>query len=344
MHREVKYYVNGHTAKGFVNFIDSNVHELKNIVTLNHPSNIVKSTILKKVISISSSNDNVEVISSPQSNDYLDGVIVRNRSFAVLNKNIQVKGNEVFDLTKYIPVQEKHLDLEASIQMSYLFKEAYECFKQGLIIHDDLEKVYINEMDFSKADKVAEAFISRLFKDVEPQKNTSIVYERLFGTNTPDGVTNHVKTLIEPIKHRVYIKGRAGTGKSVFMRNVLRACKRYGFDVELYRCSFDPNSIDMLIIRDLDYCLFDSTPPHEFFPTRDSDEVIDLYEEAVASGTDEKYASKIAQLTNAYKAEMKKGLNKLKETKRLDDQREAYWRQAELKNVDEITEQIMNNV
>src|SRR5699024_7361779 len=96
-----------------------------------------------------------------------------------------------------------------------------------------------------------------------------IVHERLFGTNTPDGKVNHVSALIAPFQNVYYVKGRAGTGKSVFMKEILNACKSYGYDIEMYRCSFDPSSVDMIIVRDLDFCVFDSTPPHEFFPDSD---------------------------------------------------------------------------
>lgn len=49
---------------------------------------------------------------------------------------------------------------------------------------------------------------------------------------------------------------------------------------------FDPNSLDLVVIRDLGICLFDSTSPHEYFPSRDSDEIIDIYQEAVKEHTD----------------------------------------------------------
>src|SRR5699024_10295736 len=134
-----------------------------------------------------------------------------------------------------------------------------------------------------------------------------------------------VEKLIMPIKKRVYIKGRAGTGKSVFMKKVLEKSKQYGLDIELYRCSFDPKSIDMLIIRELNFCIFDSTAPHELFPNREEDVVLDLYEQTVKQGTDEKYAQKITRLTNDYKQEMQKGLQKLEATKKLELLRESEW-------------------
>lgn len=73
------------------------------------------------------------------------------------------------------------------------------------------------------------------------------------------------------------------------------------------------NSIDMVLIPALQICLFDSTDPHRFEPQDTSREVIiDLYEETVTPGTDEKYAEEINKLTKEYKSFMKKGLAVIK--------------------------------
>src|SRR5699024_11816101 len=112
--------------------------------------------------------------------------------------------------------------------------------------------------------------------------------------------------LIAPFRNVYYVKGRAGTGKSVFMKKILNACKSYGYDIEMYRCSFDPSSVDMIIVRDLDFCVVDSTPPHEFFPDSGQGVVIDFYELTVTQCTDEKYQKVIAYWKEQYQSEMKK--------------------------------------
>src|SRR5699024_7741033 len=141
-------------------------------------------------------------------------------------------------LEKLFPREiERETIKETKQEIENLFSQAYGKFKNGLKIHDDLEKVYIEEMDFQKADFIAEEFIENLLKGRKKSDRKPIVYERLFGTNTADGVANVVEQLIDPIKNRVFIKGRAGTGKSYFMRKVLEACLEHGLDVEMYRCS-----------------------------------------------------------------------------------------------------------
>src|SRR5699024_9284040 len=126
---------------------------------------------------------------------------------------------------------------------------------------------------------------------------------------------NYVSALIAPFRNVYYVKGRAGTGKSVLMKKILKACKSYGYDIEMNRCSFDPLRDDMIIVRDVYLCIFDSTPPNACFPDSGEAEVIDFYELTVTQGTDEKYQKEIAYWTEKYQSEMKKGMQELKALK-----------------------------
>lgn len=224
------------------------------------------------------------MLKSPISERYVEGIILREKEVAIIGE-----------------------------RKSPFTTEAYEQFKQGLRIHDNLEKVYIQEMDFTKANQLADDFTEKLLANESKIGRTPHIYRRLFGTNTVDGVVNEVPNLTEHLKQVYHIKGRAGTGKSTFMKRVAEACLNHGFDLEIYHCSFDPNSIDMVLIPALQICLFDSTDPHRFEPQDTSREVIiDLYEETVTPGTDEKYAEEINKLTKEYKSFMKKGLAVIK--------------------------------
>ena len=71
------------------------------------------------------------------------------------------------------------------------------------------------------------------------------------------------------------------------LKQIAAAGELHGFDLEIYHCGFDPHSLDMIIIRELGLAIFDSTAPHEYFPSRDGDEIIDMYGLLIAEGTDE---------------------------------------------------------
>src|SRR5699024_2082127 len=126
---------------------------------------------------------------------------------------------------------------------------------------------------------------------------------------------NTIPSLIEPIQHKIFILGRAGTGKSYLMNKVLKNCLELGIDVELYRCSLDPDSIDMLIIRELAVCIHDNTSPHIVSMDYDSKQIIDMYKETVEQTVEKDNEKTIKELQYLYKKEMQQGLRCLQGNK-----------------------------
>jgi hypothetical protein len=63
------------------------------------------------------------------------------------------------------------------------------------------------------------------------------------------------------IKKKYIIKGGPGTGKSSFMKKVAAFAKEQGADVEYYKCSSDPDSIDGIVING-NVAIIDGTAPH----------------------------------------------------------------------------------
>lgn len=327
MNQFKRYYVTAHTASGFVNYLESNIKNVKKVIVLDHPSYKLKTDIFKRATTYFNEIKTIDILCHPLSTSYLEGIIFGN-SLAIVSEEIasNLTNKHTISLSIGEELNKNTNALHAAHrQYRELASEAYTYFSKGLNIHDELENVYIKEMDFEKADDLANTFTQNLLQSVKGIERESYVYHRLFGTNTSDGVVNELPSLIEGVEHRVFVKGRAGTGKSVFMKKVMNACQQKGFDIEFYHCSFDPNSVDMIMVPELNFCIFDSTPPHEFFPNRKEDVVIDLYEKTVTPGTDEKFATEISRLTNQYKAEMKEGIEKLKIAGTIVKKEEEAW-------------------
>src|SRR5699024_11444541 len=214
-------------------------------------------------------------------------IIIRDQSIAFMDEHYVSRVVNLIDFTKGMD-EKLRKDLEQlEDSMKQICDRAYEKFEKSLMIHDTLENLFLKEMSFQQADEEINKTITELFSDVQKKKGQAVLYERLFGTKTPDGTTEFVKTLIEPMQHRYFIKGRAGTGKSHFMKQIVDQCINYRIDVELYLCSFDPDSIDMIIIRDLLLCMFDSTHTPDFYLSCMKDIVFDIYIIALISDTDD---------------------------------------------------------
>lgn len=341
------YYVTGNTSQGFMNYLPTNMKEIEQIIVLKHDSHTLKTAVLQQLLqAFAKWNEPLEILCSPFGDEYLEGVIVRSRSLAVITNTVMtsmVKKFTEIELQQFMP--RKHTQLDSlTEQIQIHMEKAYVNLAKALKVHDDLEDIYIREMNFDQANKLSDLFIEKILQDATKRNHHPHIYHRFFGTNTDQGPVNKLPEIIEHIQNRVYIKGRAGTGKSVFLKKVIKACMDYGFDVEQYHCSFDPNSTDMVLVPSLDLCVFDSTAPHELSPDRSDDMIIDLYKETVTPGTDEKYEKEIQEITLAYKALLVEGIKDLKEAKFWQDQREEPYLHVKPIEILVVTESILKSI
>ena len=176
-------------------------------------------------------------------------------------------------------------------------------FERARHIHDEWEKIYISAMDFAAIDALAENTIEKLLGGKQSTEGHGICRDRYFGAATIHGSVDYIQNLTADLPHRYFIKGRPGTGKSTFLKKIGAAAAKRGFDVELYHCALDPESMDLVAVRELGFCVFDSTAPHEYFPEREGDEIIDVYDAAVRPGTDEDNRDALEAVQKRYKAQ-----------------------------------------
>ncbi len=181
-------------------------------------------------------------------------------------------------------------------------------------------------MDFDLAPRFR-AILCDALLDYKKEDHLPVVKHRFFGASTPNGSTDYIEDLTRGFK-RYFIKGRPGTGKSTLLKELAKKSESLGYDTEIYHCSFDPESLDMVLIPKLNVCFFDSTAPHEYFPSVETDEIIDTYEALITPGTDEANAEALKQIEADYKATVKLGTVALGQAKALHDQLEEIYIQA----------------
>ncbi|PFA62165.1 hypothetical protein CN378_21360 [Bacillus sp. AFS015802] len=351
------YYAGGNTAKGFYSLYDSVLAGLERLYILKGGPGTGKSSLMKSIgerfhekgievdyLHCASDNQSIEGVLLPEFGvGIVDGTaphIIEPKAPGVIEEYVNL--GVAWDREELSDHKEDILRLND--QISALFQKAYDTFAASLSAHDDIEDIYISNMDFTKANELTNELISHFFEDKSLSKSSTIKH-RFLGAATPDGAVDYIQNLTEDVDKRYFIKGRAGSGKSTMLKKIASAGEEKGYDVEVYHCGFDPNSLDMLIIREKGIAIFDSTSPHEYFPERQSDEIIDMYERCITQGTDEKYAVEIERTTKAYKDKMKEAISYLKEAKSLREQLEAiYIRAMDFSKVDTIREEIFQEI
>ncbi|MFC0188663.1 PRK06851 family protein [Fictibacillus aquaticus] len=333
------YYAGGNTARGFHNLFESNLSGLERLFILKGGPGTGKSTMMKTIGS--KWNDDgydVEYIHCASDNESIDGVIIRDLKIGIVDGTSPhviepaapgaveeyVNLGEAWNSSTLAQKKDDILSLNDKIKSCY--KSSYQSFFEALLIHDEWEKFYIENMDYKKADEVCEKLINTYFKKKQDKKPA--VYHRFLGAATPKGAVDFVPNLTEDVKQRIFIKGRPGSGKSTLLKKLSSKAEEYGYDTEIYHCGFDPHSLDMVIVRELEIAVFDSTAPHEYEPERDGDTILDMYEATITPGTDEKFAAELEDVRNRYSSKMKEAISFLTEAKVMHDQLEGIYAEA----------------
>lgn len=316
-----KYFAQANSAGGFTNLMENNLCGIKKVYTLSGDSKKQKTEILEEILRKAENlGDTVECVISPFDIKLLDAVILRNKGVAVVDRDcIQGEtGAKNIDLGQVNHRMDKFLAKE-----KWAIGELYRCFDEGKKVHDEWEKIYMQCMDYEKLEAYEKGVLEQLFSG---RKGTGKAenYHRFFGASTPDGAVNYIDNLTENLAARYFIKGRAGTGKSTFIKRVVREANENGFDTEIYYCGFDKDSLDMVIVPELSFCVFDSTPPHEMFPQSKRDSILDFYEESGLLGTDEKYEKELYDVETRYNHKMAEGMTFLRLCKLYMKEKEHY--------------------
>jgi hypothetical protein len=335
----LNYYAGGNTAKGFYNLFPSTLERLDRIFILKGGPGTGKSTLMKKIGEKWNEKYDIEYVHCSADYGSIDGVIIPALKVGVVDGTAPhviepnypgiveeyVNLGESWDSEQLQGSKEEVFRIKAEIKSCY--DEAYRMFGEALHIHDDWEEIFISNLNVDKAEKLTDRLTNEFFGDKSLTKKANVTH-RFLGAATPEGAKDFIQNLTEDVANRYFLKGRPGSGKSTMLRKLANSGEEKGFDVEIYHCGFDPNSLDMLIFRELGIAIFDSTSPHEHFPSREGDQIVDMYEEIINEGTDEKYANEIEEFSRAYSAKMKEAIGKLKESHTLRMELESHYIKA----------------
>lgn len=160
-------------------------------------------------------------------------------------------------------------------QKNEYHEKCFQSLAEAIHLHDDWEVETRRYMDWRGLDQQTEQLFRDIFGDTILNKEGSKIH-RLLGTLTPNGASDTVQSITQNLERRLFIKGYPGTGKSSMMKKLADEAVSRGYDAQLIWCGLDANSIDMVILPELKFCIFDSTEPHIYYPERKGDEIFDM--------------------------------------------------------------------
>lgn len=346
-----KYFLRANTSSGLVNLTENNLAGIDNVYLLNGKSKFLKDRILKNIEKYTKEREKeMECAVSPFNISQLDAIILRNEKTAIVDANCVPRIEKCSPIETDEFISKKKIEKHKIRQEELVKKEQdallglYSAYKGAKIIHDEWEKKYIDNIDFERLNNFEDGLLESLI----PKKSDELsqrTFKRFFGASTPDGSVNYIDNLTEDIKTRYFIKGRPGTGKSTFMKKLQKKAEENGYNCQVYYCSFDKNSLDMVLIPELSMCVFDSTAPHELFPSRDSDKILDFYKEAGLSGVDERLKNDFDDIKRRYSFRITEGVAKLRLANAYLKEIESYYKNASnIELADKMADKIVRRI
>lgn len=330
---KMKYvYPGGNTSKGFYSFYESGLQGMEHVFVLKGGPGTGKSTLMRRIgIAMMDRGFDVEFWQCSSDNDSLDGVLVPSLKAAVIDGTAphivdpRYPGvvDEIINLGEHWDekiLKENGTEIKRIInEISGHFSTAYEYLRAAKEVHDEWEKNHIEAMDFDAADRKAGELVKEIFKAREP------VVRHLFASAiTPKGMMNFIGNITENCRTRYIVKGLPGTGKSTLTNKVVQEAVDLGYQVDVYHCSFDPDSIDMVVIPALGAAVIDGTPPHVIDPERPGDKIINMLE-CLDMDEVSKKADKLANIEGEFNRLTGEAVKNLARAKAMHDELERFY-------------------
>lgn len=309
------YYLSANSCSGYTSFFDETIRNMRKIIVVKNITKEAKKSLFEKIFEILDMSDiSYDTILKCGSPDETDAVILKEVSTVIADIGLFKK-----DIPLYADIVDfsEHICLDFDIRresdiiskrMETIKSRMYSHLNDAKLIHDDWEKIYISNIDFDEINKATDDLIDNIFACESSrlvEKNPCNA-DRFFGTLLSRGNINFIDKLTCDLDKRIFIKGRPGTGKSTLLKKIISKAHQNGYNTETYYCSFDPKSLDMVVIRELSFAIFDSTQPHEIHPEREGDSIFDIYDIAVKKDTDEVYSDELMRIAGGYNQALKK--------------------------------------
>ena len=351
------YFPGGNTCRGFYSFYEYLPYNAERTFVIKGGPGTGKSTFMKKIAEeFLAEGYPIEYHWCSSDNDSLDGVLIPDLKVALLDGTaphlVDPKNpgaiDEIVNLGRYWDrvMLGKYKDEIVTLNKTIwkCFDRAYAFLEEAKLIHDRWEEYYLEEMDFQKANLKGEKLRQEIF--VKHKLAAELGKDRhLFGSAfTPQGTVDYFSNITADCQKRYIIKGRPGTGKSTLVKKIAQNALERGMDVNYFHCSFDPDSIDMIVIPKLKLSLVDGTPPHIVNPNREGDQIVNMLD-CINQVKLKKKQEKIKNTKMRYNDMMQQSLAELQQAKKLHDKLEEYYIEAmDFKKIDQRCEMIKKEI
>ncbi len=334
--RVKEVFPGGNTSQGFFSFYDYIIPtDATRIMIIKGGPGVGKSSFMKAIAEdMNEQGFDVELHHCSSDNNSIDGVVFPQLNVAMIDGTsphvVDPKNpgavDEIIHLGDYWNEQgmrqNKTQVMELNTEVGRSFRRAYQYVKAAKVIHDDLETIYGEGLDYGVGNQEAANLIKTIFADKPIAEKVGKLRKLFASAITPEGFQNFLPSIFENISNIYLVTGVAGSGKSTLINKLASAAIERGFDCEGYYCAFDPLKIEHLLIEELGVGIITSVFPHKY--ELKVGETIDM-NVGLAGYIETKYNKIIEDDLRYEKDLLNLGISYIQQAKKLHDEMEQYY-------------------
>jgi cytidylate kinase len=208
-------------------------------------------------------------------------------------------------------------------EVGRLFARPYRYLKAAKVVHEDLEAVYSEAVDWGGVNQLVADLIDAIFEKRPISPNPGKIRRLFISAITPDGFRNFLPGLVEDAPTIYAIEGPPGTGKATLLAKIAGAATELGIDGEAFCCAFDPYKIEHLLLPSLGVLVTTAVPPHRIDQSQASfimnmNQCVDLAKTIPQNSAIETAKTQVENL-------LKQAITTIAQAKAAHDQMERYY-------------------
>ncbi|MFW5998857.1 MAG: hypothetical protein ACOCP5_03805 [Halanaerobiaceae bacterium] len=350
------YFPGGNTAKGFYSFYDYLPYKCQKVYIIKGGPGTGKSTTMKNIGKKAVNRGyNIEYHWCSSDNDSIDGIVIPDKKTAILDGTAphtvdpKYPGavEEIINVGKCWNTQKisrhKNKIIKLNQKISEKFKQTYRYLSVARIIYQNWEDYYQKHFNNIIITKTVNNLLGKILPNFN-NYTVSGLERHLFGSAiTPKGLIDFFNEITKNISKRYILNGKPEKKKTKIIKKVGQIILENGYNVLFLHCSFNPENIDGIIIRELDTAVINETRPH-IIDSNKNDEIINLLkgiDASIISG----YSSAIKNSKKNFNLFLNKAISRLHRAKILHDELEEYYIKAmDFEELEKIQQNLIRNI
>lgn len=262
---KIRYvFASSNTSRGFYTFIPELITGLKKVYILKGAVGSGKSTFIRLLSdSMLEQGYEVELWISAADGVIPDGVYIPQLEAAVVNGSLPLPIDPRYPGAREIIInlgeygdkdligKHCHEIAELIAKFHYHDRQVGSTLKSAVQIKESIKMVSSDHLNIEKMEQL----IKKLSAEILTGRSREKHY--FASAVTAEGMINYVDEISGDCHKRYIFRGPSGSGKSTVINEVANLAKQHGYLMEYYHCGLDPESLVMVIIRNLQLALID---------------------------------------------------------------------------------------